>query len=61
MTAEDLGNKQEVIEQAKFEYSPLVKVFNKEDKKEGLLKRLKNVEGKSKEQLKRLNIKEKDN
>ena len=38
------------------EYSPLVKVFNKrleeEDKKEGLLKRLKNVEGKNEEQLK---------
>ena len=41
------------IEQAKFEYSPLGKVFNKglekeEDKKEGLLKRLKNIEGKIK-------------
>ena len=44
------------IEQAKFEYSPLGKVFTKglkkEDKKEGLLKRLKNVEGKNEEQLK---------
>ena len=47
LTCGDLGYKQGVDEQAKFEYSP-VKVFNKgldkEDKKEGLLKRIKNVE-----------------
>ena len=51
----DLGYKSDVIEKAKFEYSPLGKVFNKglneSDKKEGLLKRLKNTEGKNKEQL----------
>ena len=45
-----------VLEQARFEYSPLGKVFNKglkkEDKKEGLLKRLRNIEGKNEEQLK---------
>ena len=40
----------------KFEYFPLVKTFNRglnkdEDKKEGLLKRLKNIEDKNKEQL----------
>ena len=56
MTSEDLGYKPGVVEQAKFEYSPLGKVFNKsldkEDKKEGLLKRLKNIEGKNEEQLK---------
>ena len=55
MTGEDLGYKPGVVEQAKFEYSPLGKVFNKgldkEDKKEGLLKRLKNIEGNDKEQL----------
>ena len=43
------------VEQAKFECSPLGKIFNKrldkEDKKEGLLKRLKNIENKNKEQL----------
>ena len=44
---EDLGHKPDVIQKAKFEYSPLGKVFNKgldeSDKKEGLLKRLKNI------------------
>ena len=40
LTGEDLGLKSSTIEQAKFEYSPLGKVFNKglneEDKKEGI-------------------------
>ena len=44
-----------VIQKAKFEYSPLGKVFNKgldeSDKKEGILKRLKNVESKNEQQL----------
>ena len=48
LTGEDLGYKLGVVEQAKFEYSPLGKVFIKgldeKDKKEGLLKTLKNVE-----------------
>ena len=53
LTGEDLGFKPSTFEQAKFEYSPLDKTFNKglekeEDKKEGLLKRLKNIEGKIK-------------
>ena len=56
LTGEDLGLKPNTVEQAKFEYSPLCKVFNKgleeEDRKEGLLKRLKNIEDKNKEQLK---------
>ena len=51
----ELGFKAGVVEQAKFEYSPLGKVFNqgleKEDKKEGLLRRLKNIEDKNEEQL----------
>ena len=55
MTGEDLGYKPAVVEQAKFEYSPLGKVFNKgleeDHKKEGLLKRLKNIADKNKEQL----------
>ena len=55
LTGEDLGYKRSEFEQAKFDYSPLGKFFNKglkeEDKKEGLLKRLKNIEDKSEEQL----------
>ena len=39
------------MEQTKFEYSPLGKVFNKglseDDKKEGVLKRLKNIKDKN--------------
>ena len=48
LTGEDLGLQPSTVEQAKFEYSPLGKVFNKElkdkGKKEGFLKRLKNIE-----------------
>ena len=48
LTGEDLGLKPSTIEQARFEYSPLGKIFNKgldkDDKKEGLFKRLKNIE-----------------
>ena len=55
LTGEDLGLKPSTVEQAKFEYSPLGKIFNKglkeEDKKEGLLKGLKNIEDKDEEQL----------
>ena len=55
LSGEDLGYKPDVIQKAKFEYSPLGKVFNKgldeNDKKEGLLKRLKNFEGKNEQQL----------
>ena len=55
LTGEDLGYKPDVIQKTKSEYSPLGKVFNKgldeSDKKEGLLERLKNIEGKNKDQL----------
>ena len=55
LTKKDLGYKPDPFEQAKFEYSPLGKVFtdglDKSDKKEGLLKRLKNIEDKSNNQL----------
>ena len=49
LTGEDLGLKPSTVEQAKFEYSPLGKIFNKgldkdEDKKEGFYTRLKNIE-----------------
>ena len=50
LTEKDLGYKLDALEKAKFEYSPLGKVFTdrlaKEDKskKVGLLRRLKNIE-----------------
>ena len=56
LTGEDLNLKPSTVEQAKFEYSPLGRIFNKglnkdEDKKEGLLKRLKNIEDKNEKLL----------
>ena len=55
LTGEDLGLKPSSIEQAKIEYSPLGKFFNKEsdkdDKKEGLFKRLENIKDKNEGQL----------
>ena len=55
LTKKDLNYKPNAFEQAKFEYSPLGKVFtdglDKSDKNEGLLKRLKNNEDKSNNQL----------
>ena len=47
LTGEDLGLKPTTVEQTKFEYSPLGKIFNKglneDDQKEGLFKRLENT------------------
>ena len=55
MTGKDLGLKPSTVEQAKFEYSPLGKIFNKrlseEDKKEGILKRLENIKDKKNNEL----------
>ena len=55
LTKRDFGYKPDAFEQAKFEYSPLGKVFtdglDKSDKNEGFLKRLKNIEDKSNNQL----------
>ena len=55
LTGEDLGYKPDVVQKAKFEYSPLSQVFNKgldvSEKNKGLLKRLKNIEGKNEQQL----------
>ena len=63
MTGEDLGYKPSVIQKAKFEYSPIHKVFNKgldeSDKKEGLWKRLKYIEDKSEQQLQAIKNQEK--
>ena len=51
LTVQDLGYKARLVEQIKFDYSQLVKVFTKvlteDDKKEGLSKRLKNIEDKN--------------
>ena len=59
LTGEDLGLRLSTIEQAKFEYSPLSKIFNKgldkSDQKERLLKRLKNIKDKNEELLKAKN------
>ena len=55
MIKKDLGYKPDAFEQAKFEYSPLGKVFtnelDKSDRNEGLLKRLKNIEDRNNNQL----------
>ena len=63
MTGEDLRYKPGVVEQGKFEYFPLGKVFNKgfeeDGKKEGLWKRLINMEDKNKSQLKEIKNQEK--
>ena len=51
LTGENLGLKPSTVEQAKFEYSPLGEIFNKglskDDKREGLFKRLENVKDKN--------------
>ena len=55
LTGEDVGCKADVVQKAKFEYSPLGQVFNKgldtSEKQEGLLKRLTNIEDKTDRQL----------
>ena len=55
LTGEDLDLKPSTVEQAKFEYSPLGKIFNKclseDDKKEEILKRLENIKDKNDELL----------
>ena len=55
LTKKDLKYKPAAFEQAKFEYSPLGKVFtdglDKSDRNEGLLKRLENIEDRNNNQL----------
>ena len=55
LTGEDLGYRLDPVQKAKFEYSPLGQVFNKglttNEKQEGLLKRQKNIVGKTDNQL----------
>ena len=52
LTGEDLGLKSSTVEQAKFEYCPLGKIFNKglsEKDKKGLFKKLENIKDKNEE------------
>ena len=55
LTKKDLKYKPDAFEQAKFEYSPLGKVFtdglDKSDRNEGILKRLKDIEDRNNNQL----------
>ena len=55
LTDKNLGYKPDPVQKNKFEYSPLGELFTKgldvNEKQEGLLKRLKNIEGKNKQQL----------
>ena len=59
LNGEDLDIKPSIVEQAKFEYSPLGKIFNKglneKDKKEGLSKRLENIKYKNEEIINTIN------
>ena len=55
LTGEDLGYRPDAVQTPNLEYSPLGQVFNKRldssEKQEGLLKRLKNIEDKTDNQL----------
>ena len=55
LTGEDLGYRPDPVQKNKFEYSPLDQVFNKglttDEKSEDLLKRLKDIEDKTDNQL----------
>ena len=56
LTSEKFGYKSRVVEQAKYSYSPLGKVFNKgltgEEWKEGILKSVENIGGRTEKLLK---------
>ena len=55
LTGKNLGYKLDPVQKVKFEYSPLGELFTKgldvNEKQKGLLKRLKNIEGKNEQQL----------
>ena len=57
LTGEDLVWKTSTVEQPRFEYSSLVKIFNKglseDNKKQRLFKRLKNIGSKNEDQTKK--------
>ena len=55
LTGDDVVPKSESIEETKFKYSPLGKIYRglkEDDNKNGFLKRLGNIEGKNEKQLK---------
>ena len=60
LTGENFGYKPGAVQKPKFEYSPFGQVFNKgldvNEKKEGLLKRFKNIKGKNEQQLDLVNL-----
>ena len=64
LTGKDLGYKPDSVQKSKFEYSPLGQVFNnglkKDEKQERLLKRLKNIEDKTDNQLRAIENKSED-
>ena len=64
LTGKDLGYKSGSLEQAKSEYSPLGQVFNKglekDDKKDGVLKKLEQLKNKTESKRKRLEIETKN-
>ena len=64
LTGKDLGYKPDRVQKAKFEYSPLGQVFNKvlkaDEKSEELLKRLKNIEHKTDNQLRAIENRDRD-
>ena len=55
LTGEDLGYKPDIVQKAKFEYSPSGQIFirglDTSEKQVGFLKRLKNIEDKTDRQL----------
>ena len=61
LTGQHLCLKPSIVEQAKFEYSPLGKVFtkglDKDDQKEGLFKRLKILKARLKAKIKKNQLK----
>ena len=58
MTGENVGYKPGVVEQATFHYSPLGKGLVQNDEKQGLLKRLENIDDKKEKQSKLIENKE---
>ena len=59
LTDQDLDFEPTTVEETRFEYFPLSKIFNKGLKEERLLKRLKSIKDKNEEQLKATKIRRK--
>ena len=65
LAGEELGYEPSTLEQGRFDYSPLSKFLNEglkeEEKKEGPLQMLKNIEGKNEEQVEAIKDQGKNN